>query len=281
MHLRSPNLLFPNKPILNLLPIWQQISSAIRRWRSLLLLPLISLLLSGCIDSDVVIRFDSPSQGEIVQHLQVAERLRSFSDTAVQQWVETLDRQAHSLGGRLERQQNQEWVVKVPFSDAEDLETKFNQLFTPSENVKQSAALAGTDLPEIGSHLTLNRNNLFLIERNHLRYDVDLRSLGVASSSGSVLLSPGSLIDLEFKLEAPWGAHPLVSTNTPIAQKIGKQFVWKLVPGELNHLEAIFWMPSPLGIGTVVIVLLVLSGLYLKSSQSSGMAQSGSQEATP
>lgn len=277
MRLRSLNLVFRNRQILNIPSTLQRIARFVKPWRSLLLLPLISLLLSGCIDSDIGIRFKSPSQGEIVQHLQVAERLRSFSDTAVQQWVETLDRQARSLGGRLERQQNQTWVVKVPFSDAEDLETKFNQFFSPTENVKQSAALTGTDLPEIESHLTMNRNNLFLIERNRLRYDVDLRSLGVASSSGNVLLSPGALIDLEFRLEAPWGSRPLASATSPVIQNSGNQLVWKLVPGELNHLEAIFWMPSPLGIGTVVIVLLVLGGMYLKSSRSAGITQSGSQ----
>jgi hypothetical protein len=40
--------------------------------------------------------------------------------------------------------------------------------------------------------------------------------------------------------------------------------MWTLKPGQLNHLEAVFWLPSPLGIGTLVIVLLVLGGFYLK-----------------
>ncbi|MEO1187340.1 MAG: DUF3153 domain-containing protein, partial [Cyanobacteria bacterium J06636_27] len=34
----------------------------------------------------------------------------------------------------------------------------------------------------------------------------------------------------------------------------------------LNHLEAVFWLPSPIGIGTLLIVLFVVLGFYLRYS---------------
>jgi hypothetical protein len=48
-------------------------------------------------------------------------------------------------------------------------------------------------------------------------------------------------------------------------QQQGKQLVWKLKSGAENHLEAVFWVPSPLGIGTVAIVLLVIGGIFLRA----------------
>ncbi len=108
-----------------------------------------------------------------------------------------------------------------------------------------------------------------LIERNRLRYDLDLRSLGVLSSDGNVLISPGSLISLEFRLKTPWGARSVASDKTiPQLRQEGGELIWQLVPGEVNHLEAVFWLPSPLGIGTLVIVFLVLLGTYLKYPRS-------------
>jgi hypothetical protein len=44
----------------------------------------------------------------------------------------------------------------------------------------------------------------------------------------------------------------------------GNQLTWKLQPGKQNHLEAIFWIPSPIGIGAVAIAILVGIGFWLK-----------------
>ena len=42
---------------------------------------------------------------------------------------------------------------------------------------------------------------------------------------------------------------------------------WQLKPGELNHLDAIFWLPNPLGIGAILIILISCGGYYLKYRQ--------------
>jgi hypothetical protein len=219
------------------------------------------------VDYDVGIRFDSPNQGEIVQHIQIGERLRNFSSTTAQQWLDSIERRGRSLGGRVQRLPNQELLVSIPFSNSADLETRFNQFFAPSlQNGQKAANATESELPSVESHLEMVRNNLLVLERQRLRYDLDLRSLGVVSSDGSVLLSPASLLSLEFSLKTPWGARSVRANDSLVAeeQQGGRQLVWHLIPGEQNHLEAVFWLPSPLGIGTVVIALVVLVGRSLR-----------------
>ena len=94
---------------------------------------LASLMLSGCIQYDVGIRFDNPSRGEITQHIRVSDRLRSFSDTTVQQYLRPTEQQTRRLGGRVERLPNQELKVTIPFGDAKDLQEKFNHFFRPAD----------------------------------------------------------------------------------------------------------------------------------------------------
>lgn len=225
---------------------------------------LLSLFLYGCVDYDIGVQFDNPSQGKIVQHIQLAERLKRFSGATAQQWLDTIEERANQLNGQVEHLPNQGLVVTIPFSNHTDLESKFNQFFSPIQQ-NEGTAIATADLPAITSHLNLTRNNLLLFERNHFYYDLDLRSLGVFSPNGNLLLSPGALIDLTFHLSTPWGARNIGSNSHILENHQGsKDLVWQLVPGEQNHLEAVFWLPSPLGIGTLVIVILVVVGFYLR-----------------
>ncbi|MBW4695646.1 MAG: DUF3153 domain-containing protein [Lyngbya sp. HA4199-MV5] len=236
---------------------------AFRRSRHVWFVILLSLLLSGCMRYDVGVRFDSPNQGTFTQHIRLEERLQQLSGTTAQQWLKLIEQRSQQLGGRIDRLPDNDLLVTIPFTSSGDLQRKFNQFFSPLEKVSPVPASA---LPPIASRFTLATSNLLLVERNHLRYELDLRSLGVRSSSGSVLLSPASLIDLEFRLQTPWGAKSLTAANltSPAGALSGKTLVWQLVPGTLNQLEVVFWLPSPLGIGTVAIVLLVLVGRFLK-----------------
>ncbi|MGA7936565.1 MAG: DUF3153 domain-containing protein [Kovacikia sp.] len=253
------------------IPTWikQAINRPVQKFCFAWSVLIVSLLLSGCIQYDLGIQFDSPSQGKIVQHIQVEERLTSFNGVTTQQWLEAIEQRAHNLKGWVEQKSNRTLVVTIPFSDDGDLETKFNQFFGSPAKSHSPLTEQGNNLPKIASNLLLSRSNLLLIERNSLRYDLDLRSLGVLSTDGSLLLSPGALINLEFRLKTPWGARS-VTSNAAItrAHSEGRDLVWQLVPGEQNRIEAVFWLPSPLGIGTLVIVLLVLVGTYVKYPQS-------------
>ncbi len=240
------------------LPLQAALSLILRRFRAIALLLAASLLLSGCVDYDVGINVASSSQGEIVQHLRVGDRLRGLSDSSIRQWSRFVEQRARSLGGRVERRPNQELWVHIPFGDAKDLETKFNQFFSATaDNKGQAALLSG--LPEIQSHLTVHRSNFLVLEHSRVQYDLDLRSLGLSSDSGNLLLSPAALVDLEFTLSAPWGARSL--SALPVRRE-EKRLVWKLNPGQDNHVDVAFWMPNAIGIGTGLILICVIAGQY-------------------
>jgi hypothetical protein len=233
-------------------------------WGVLLVL---AIALSGCVKSDVGIQFQSPNRGEIVQHIEFGDRLQSVSQDSLRTWIRAVERRAAEVGGRVQKVGSQEIAVSIPFTHSDDLEKKFNQFFEAVFN--QDQLVQGTSLPTIAAQLTINHSNFLLFERNHLAYTVDLRSLGVLSSSGDVLISPASLFQFQFQLQTPWGARSVSkSTNLrPLALRGGKTLIWSLAPGTQNTLETVFWMPNPIGIGSVVIILLVLLGHFLKYPQ--------------
>ncbi|NJN58365.1 MAG: DUF3153 domain-containing protein [Leptolyngbyaceae cyanobacterium SL_5_9] len=235
---------------------------ALVRLRVLWIILIAALFLSGCVKYDVGIRYDGQNGGEIVQHVQLSDRLTHFSDAA-QDWLRSVEQRTKQLGGRVKRLSNQELLVRIPFNNGANLEAKFNQFFQAETEPSVGDSNPELDLPKVTSHLTFTESNLLLLERNRLSFDVDLRSLGVLSANGNLLVSPGSLIDLEFNLNTPWGARSVNSSSEAVRQ--GNQLTWTLKPGEVNHLEAVFWIPSPLGIGTVAIALFVMGGSFVKS----------------
>ncbi len=222
--------------------------------------------LSGCVKYDVGINVDSPTRGAIVQHLKFDERFSSLTNSAAQAWVTNIEERTRKLQGKTRRLSNKEVVVTIPFTTSEDLQRKFNAFFDPAAKSRY-LNVRKLDLPTIASQFKVQSGNFLLLERRHILYDVDLRSLGVTAPDGDVLVNPSSLIDLEFRMSAPWGVHNVVRNNTPPTRRDGKQFVWMLQPGQLNHLEATFWMPSPLGLGTLGVIAIVAIGIFFKNQQ--------------
>jgi hypothetical protein len=225
---------------------------------------------TGCVQYDVGVNFESQTRGEIVQHIKLGEKLTSFSSEIVGEWLKSVERRVRSLDGKTKRLSDREILVRIPFNNGAELESKFNQFYNPIEQTKKSqvASPLETDLPKFESHLKVKQNNLFFVLRNRLTLELDLRSLSLLSSNDSLLLSPGGLLELDFSLNTPWGAQ---SSKTAVAGAIvpesfqeGKQLLWKLKPGEINYLEAVFWIPSPVGIGALIIVLFVAAGISLK-----------------
>lgn len=228
---------------------------------------LTSLLLTGCVNYDVGLNFDNSNSGELVQHIKLGERLTSFSGDSVYEWLNSIERRARQLEGKTQRVSQEEIIVTIPFSSGRELQEKFNEFFNsranqPSESVGNQS---DSQLPKIESNVLLEQNNFLLLVRNRLIYDLDLRSLSLIASKGNVLANAGSILDLEFSLKTPWGAKNIQLTETAIEpEKNGNRLVWKLQPGELNHIETVFWLPSPLGIGALLIILFVWGGFYLR-----------------
>ncbi|MBW4554839.1 MAG: DUF3153 domain-containing protein [Trichormus sp. ATA11-4-KO1] len=228
---------------------------------------LTSLLLSGCVQYDVGVNFDSSNRGELVQHIKLGERLTTFSGDYVYEWLNSIERRARQLEGKAQRLSQEEIIVKIPFSNGQELQEKFNEFFNSRANQKAEAvpSESESELPKIESNLLLDQNNFLLLVKNRLIYDLDLRSLSLIASKGNVLADPGSILDLEFSLKTPWGARNIQQTETAIQpEKKGKQLIWQLRPGELNHIEVVFWLPSPLGIGSLLIILFIWGGIYLR-----------------
>lgn len=245
--------------------LMRRIKSVLGRWR-LLLIVLAASLLSGCVNYDVGVTFDSPQRGEIIQHIKLGERLTSFSGDAAREWLNSIERRTRQLEGKVKKLSNEELVVTIPFNNGADLETKFNQFFNPVDK-KSDVPSTLEELPTIDSHLSLKQNNFLLLLRNKLSYDLDLRSLSLISTNNSVLVSPGSILELAFSLNTPWGARSIEKADSAIHPEIyqkGRQLLWTLKPGQLNHVEAVFWLPSPIGIGTLLIILFVVLGIYLR-----------------
>ena len=226
-----------------------------------------SLLLTGCVDYDAGVTFNNANSGEIVQHIKLGERLTSFSGDYVYEWLHSIERRTRQLEGRTQRISPEEIIVKIPFSNGQELQEKFNDFFNSRTNQKSEALqkASASELPKIESNLLINQNNFVLLVRNRLIYDLDLRSLSLIASKGNVLSDTGSILDLDFSIKTPWGARNIQRTETAInPQKQGKQLVWQIKPGELNHIEVVFWLPSPLGIGGLLIILFIWGGIYLR-----------------
>jgi Protein of unknown function (DUF3153) len=236
----------------------------IRQLRLLGIVLLSSLLLSGCVQYQVGVNFDSPNYGEIVQHIQLSDRLMSLSGDSAKSWLDSIERRVKQLHGKAKRRSDREVTVTIPFKNGAELAEKFNAFFhyIDKENPNN---LTETDLPPIDSQLSLKQNNFLLLVRNRLSFDLDLRSLSLISTNTNVVVNPSSLLDFAFSLNAPWGGRGIEKAENAIpVTKQGKQLVWRLQPGQINHIEAIFWMPSPLGIGAILIVLFVAAGIYLR-----------------
>ena len=232
--------------------------------RPLLVALIACLCLTGCIQYDVGINYASQTQGEIVQRIRLTEQLTSLNNPTARAWVSTIEHRAKQVGGQVRRPSKQEVIVTIPFNNGKDLQSRFNKFFQPAAVPLPASGKARTlDVPQVDAHLTVKESNLILLQRNRLTYDLDLRSLGVLSADGSLIVSPGSLLEFEFSLNTPWGARSTGSSLPPTRQN--HQLTWTLAAGAQHHLEAVFWLPSPLGIGTAAIALLVAIGSYLKT----------------
>ncbi|MEA5553928.1 DUF3153 domain-containing protein [Anabaena cylindrica UHCC 0172] len=224
-----------------------------------------SFILSGCVQYDLGINFNNANNGEIIQHIQLSEKLTSFSSDYISEWLNSLERRARKLEGSARRISPEEIILKIPFSNGRELQEKFSGFFNYRTSQKPETVSSDSELPNITSNLLVQNNNFLLLSRNRLIYDLDLRSLSVLTSKGNVLTGTGSIINLDFSLQTPWGVKNIQQTEDATQlEKNGNQMVWKLKPGELNHIEVVFWLPNMLGIGALIIILFVWGGFYLR-----------------
>ncbi len=222
----------------------------------------IAIGLSGCVKYDTGINFTNLSDGEIVEHIQLGERLNSFSQNAVETWIASIEQRTIQTQGRLERLSDREYKVTIPFSNPQELVTKIDRYFNPN------STQAGTN-SQLNSQMQIDCSNFFLAIRNHLIYDVDLRALAIDATDTQVSVDATDSVNLNFSIYSPWGVKNLDIDRqiATIATSDARQVTWQLKPGKINHIDAIFWLPNPLALGAVVIAFISAIGYYVKYRQ--------------
>lgn len=237
---------------------WRRAIAPVGRWLTLLCL---GICLTGCIQSEIGVDYQGQHHGEITQQIHLDQSLTRFGAAATQTWLAQIEQRTKLLGGRFQHPSADEVVVTIPFHNGAELEAKFNQFFQPSS--PSAAAEPSIELPDVPSHFRLQERNFLLLLRNRVEYEVDLRSLTLLAANGNPIVTPNSLLTAQFRLTTPWGARRLEDTDSHPPSE--NPLIWQLHPGEVNRLNAVFWVPSPLGIGTLVIILLVVGGMVLQT----------------
>jgi Protein of unknown function (DUF3153) len=231
-----------------------------------LLFCLVAIALSGCVKYDTGINFQGFNDGQIVQHIQLSDRLNSFNPQAVTTWIDSLETRTRQAQGRLNRLSDREFEIVIPFASTQELVTKIDRFFNTQPATTSDTA------PKFAARLQIEQSNWLAIVKNHLIYDIDLRAISSPKTDTKIALAANNFVDLNFSVNTPWGIQSIDSIGNANTTKTttGSQTTWQLQPGQLNRIDAVFWLPNPLGIGAIVIGLISILGYYLKYRQLPG-----------
>jgi len=245
------------------------------RYRSLrwfVLLPCI-LLLCGCFQYDLTLRFDHQLHGQIEQVITLNDRGAAVASGTLAPWVEALESRTRQLGGTVASTGYHQRSLVVPFTTSRDLVEQLNRLFAdgsiadrpsklddPAQEV--TSTLTIPDLGQIPFHLALHQKDWIFASRTHLTYDLDLQQLPPASGQDGAASPAWST--LNFRLQTPWGIDQIAPGSALPDLSLPNAARWRLEPGRAYHIEVWFWVPSLVALGAVVISLLVVLGYFLR-----------------
>jgi hypothetical protein len=234
----------------------------------------LATLLTGCVDYQVGVNFATPYSGEITQQIKVSDQLRNLAPSETKKWLNSLEKRSRKLDGKVEKLNGQELLLTIPFGNGEELAEKFNQLFQTNIVPNATIPKEKADLIKLNSQVSIHQSNLVFVERNSLDLAIDLRALKVLTQQDKIIINPDTVADLKFQLTTPWIAHSISNADQlqPTKNTLQKSLIWQLKPGEINQIEAVFWLPSPLGIGAGIIILLTILGYLLKYRRFPGVA---------
>ena len=223
------------------------------------LLPLV-LLLAGCFQYDLTIQFDHQTHGQIVQTIYLSERTAALAQPALATWLTATEKAVRTLGGQVQRPDAETLQLAVPFYNGADLATKLQKLFAP----EVEGTVAFPDPVALPSRIRLTQINGLVAIRNHLIFSLDLQSLPSAPLPETLALQDPDWLNLTFAVQTPWGVTRVGSESLAPGQRQGTQTIWRLQPGQLNRVDVVFWVPSWLGLGALIIGGLVLLGYFLR-----------------
>ncbi len=205
----------------------------------LLLLTTLSLGLTGCVDYQLGIQFDNQTHGVLIQTLHLDDQFVALNSDARQQWLQIFIEEAKAFSGKATSLDDGSLQVRIDFYNGADLVEKFNQLFAKDGLMTQVPGA-----PPLLAHLDLTQQNWGVALLNHLHADIDLSALKADSAIGDGgALDRWRTLNLSFQIGS-----------------IGESNQWPLKPGQVNTIDTTFWIPSPIGIGAVIIAVLCAGG---------------------
>ncbi|NJL46461.1 MAG: DUF3153 domain-containing protein [Leptolyngbyaceae cyanobacterium SM2_5_2] len=235
--------------------------------RRLGFLILLALCLSSCFQADLTLRFDHHVHGQFTQSIYLGERGTALATASLAPWLAARRRQVGRLGGSL-RQDAEGIQLTVPFSTGPDLVTRFQQVFAEAEPEpglpSSQGLLLAPGLGLIPFNLQVEQRNWGLASRTQLIYDLDLRELPTSKLQADRAAPSASASVISFRLQTPWGIRQVSPKSALPTVSLPTEADWLLQPGQLNHIDVLFWLPNAVGLGTVAIVGLVLVGYVLR-----------------
>lgn len=215
-----------------------------------------AIALTGCVDYGVTVRFADANHGEIVQRVALGDRWVALGEPLADPWRTALQRQAETLGGQVRSPNPQELWLSIPFANGADFVEKFGQLLSTLAPTQGDRAATPPPI-----RVDLHQQNFGIAVRNGLTLEADLRSLASLTVEGQILVGAESYLQASFALAAP---AIIPGSSTGPLRREGNGIRWPLQPGTLNHIEAVFWVPSWLGIGAIAIALVCGLGVVLR-----------------
>jgi Protein of unknown function (DUF3153) len=206
------------------------------------------IVMTGCVKYDTTINFHSFNSGELIQHISLDQQFYDIDRPAIDTWLKSIEQRGAKIDAQITKASPQDLTMTLPFRRVSELVDKFNQFFAAGAD---TGVPVRRDRQALKAKLAIAESNFLLASRYQLLYDIDLRSLNPNQPG----LEKAKALDLQFALQVP---NTLNLNATP-------NHHWQLKLGAENHLESVFWLPNPIGLGGLAISLVVAMGYGLKS----------------
>ncbi len=226
------------------------------RWLKLCfkILPLCAIaLLSGCLQYDLDLQFDSQTHGQWTQRVEWRGGLPT-SSTTLETWLADIRDRTQGLGGSVEMLGDRAFQIRLPFNNAAEFVAQFNHFFDPPPPALPFTLPNGEPIRAV---VTLHQQNWLVVLQNHLTLTVDLTAIPDLADSNFSLVRTTQLLEGHIHLTTPWGLTPSQTDNANPND-------WLLQVGTVNYVEVDFWLPSPIGIGGGAIALLMAVSYGIK-----------------
>lgn len=220
---------------------------------------LCAFCLTGCLQYNLDIQFDSQIHGRWIQQLQW-QGGQLTGAAAMEPLLQPLVARAQQVGGHLTASADGGLQITVPFNSAQELEERFNRFWGGAEGNGDAAAgilMPWSDDARIRGNLSVQQRNWLLAGRLQVLLSLDLTDIPDIPEATLPVLQAARRFQGQAHIATPWGMRSL-SPGTTAGD------TWPLEPGTVNQIEADFWLPNPIGIGGCAIAFLVLLGYFAK-----------------